>query len=231
MNKNFVDSSIESKTRLLYNKATKEMMIIVSGVEEGSETYSEVRKLVQNIVEIELKKLVDGRDPVNIETAEDITPQVSNITQESGAVGGFIKSAVNEPSEEEIPTKDDIIIKTDNISDQIDVKQEQDKETTSTNNEEGKCVNVADNIEDINTTPSNSENDVTSDTAEKNETADLTPASNDPTFLIKAGDTQLSVKDFAEANRLLQPRFMSGGKFRVAMTEIAVYEQAGYIHP
>lgn len=227
MNKSFADSSIESKTRLLYNKATKEMMVIISGVEEGSETYSEVRKLVQNIVEIELKKLVDGRDPVNIETAEDITPQVSNITQESGAVGGFIKNAVNEPLEEIAPTKDDSVTKTNNIANQIEVKQEQGEETTSTN--------VADNIENINTTSSNTEpvldKNNEADTAAKIETADLTPASNDPTFLIKAGDTQLSVKDFAEANRLLQPRFMSGGKFRVAMTEIAIYEQAGYTHP
>lgn len=226
MNKSFADSSIESKTRLLYNKATKEMMVIISGVEEGSETYSEVRKLVQNIIEIELKKLVDGRDLVNIETAEDITPQVSNITQESAA---------NEPLEEMAPTKDDSVTKTNNIVNQIEVKQEQGEETTSTNNGEGKCVNVADNIEDINKTPSNTEpvldKNNEADTAAKIETADLTPASNDPTFLIKAGDTQLSVKDFAEANRLLQPRFMSGGKFRVAMTEIAIYEQAGYTHP
>ena len=226
MNKSFADSSIESKTRLLYNKATKEMMVIISGVEEGSETYSEVRKLVQNIVEIERKKWVDGGDPVNIETAEDITPQVSNITQESAA---------NEPLEEIVPTKDDSVTKANNIANQIEVKQEQGKETTSTNNGEGKCVNVADNIEDINKTPSNTEpvldKNNEADTAAKIETADLTPASNDPTFLIKAGDTQLSVKDFAEANRLLQPRFMSGGKFRVAMTEIAIYEQAGYTHP
>ena len=190
--------SIESKIRLLYNKKSKEMMIVVSDVEEGSETYTEVRKLVKNLVEIELKKVVGGTEELNLEKAEDITPMPVTSTK---------CNEVTPAMPTEVATTEGPI----------------EAETSSVEATEATPVEAE-------VTPVETKEESEPTTVES-PTEDLTPKSDDPTFLIKAGDTQLSVKDFAEANRLFQPKFMTGGKFRVAPNEIAIYEKAGYVHP
>ena len=191
--------SIESKIRLLYNKKSKEMTIVVSDVEEGNETYAEVRKLVKNLIEIELKKVIGGTEELNLEKAEDITPMPA--TSIPIAPAAFIKAVTTEATS--VATTEVPPVEAEEAP--VEAKEEP--------------------------APTANEAPAETTTVESPEEEVLTPMSDDPTFLIKAGDTQLSVKDFAEANRLFQPKFMTGGKFRVAPNEIAIYEKAGYAHP
>lgn len=71
--------NLESKVKLLYNKGSKELTLIMEGVEPGDETYESAKKLVQDMIEIELKKIVYPEIPSNPEDNVDITPVPESI--------------------------------------------------------------------------------------------------------------------------------------------------------
>lgn len=190
--------NLESKVKLLYNKGSKELTLIMEGVEPGDETYESAKKLVQDMIEIELKKIVYPEIPSNPEDNVDITPVPENIKN---------------PETKE--NKD--ISKKEEVTSDIDEKPSETDtssaaESVSSNNET-EIVKEDTTVKEAEATPSvnNSENVNT-------------------TFAIKPGETQLNVKDFAEAHNLFQPKFMANNKFRVNKTEVHIYESAGYCH-
>lgn len=190
--------NLESKIKLLYNKGSKELTLIMEGVEPGDETYESAKRLVQDMIEIELKKIVYPEIPSNPEDNVDITPIPENIKNP-------------EPKE----NKD--ISKKEEVTSDIDEKPSE-TDTSS----------AAENVSSSNETEI-----VKEDTTVKE--AEATPSVNNPenvntTFAIKPGETQLNVKDFAEAHNLFQPKFMANNKFRVNKTEVHIYESAGYCH-
>lgn len=190
--------NLESKVKLLYNKGSKELTLIMEGVEPGDETYESAKKLVQDMIEIELKKIVYPEIPSNPEDNVDIIPVPENIKNP-------------EPKE----NKD--ISKKEEVTSDIDEKPSE-TDTSS----------AAESIS------SNNEAEIVKEDTTVKE-AEVTPSVNNPenvntTFAIKPGETQLNVKDFAEAHNLFQPKFMANNKFRVNKTEVHIYESAGYCH-
>ena len=190
--------NLESKVKLLYNKGSKELTLIMEGVEPGDETYENAKKLVQDMIEIELKKIVYPEIPSNPGNNVDIIPVPENIKNP-------------EPKE----NKD--ISKKEEVTSDIDEKP---SETDTSSAAESVSSNNEAEI-------------VKEDTTVKE--AEATPSVNNPenvntTFAIKPGETQLNVKDFAEAHNLFQPKFMANNKFRVNKTEVHIYESAGYCH-
>lgn len=190
--------NLESKVKLLYNKGSKELTLIMEGVEPGDETYESAKKLVQDMIEIELKKIVYPEIPSNPGDNVDIIPVPENIKNP-------------EPKE----NKD--ISKKEEVTSDIDEKPSE-TDTSS----------AAESIS------SNNEAEIVKEDTTVKE-AEVTPSVNNPenvntTFAIKPGETQLNVKDFAEAHNLFQPKFMANNKFRVNKTEVHIYESAGYCH-
>ena len=190
--------NLESKIKLLYNKGSKELTLIMEGVEPGDETYESAKKMVQDMIEIELKKIVYPEIPSNPEDNVDITPIPENIKNPE------------QKENRDISKKEEITSDIDKKSLETDISSA--AESVSSNNET-----------EI----------VKEDTIIKK--TEATPSVNNPenvntTFTIKAGETQLNVKDFAEAHNLFQPKFMANNKFRVNKTEIHIYESAGYCH-
>lgn len=190
--------NLESKVKLLYNKGSKELTLIMEGVEPGDETYESAKKLVQDMIEIELKKIVYPEIPSNPEDNVDITPVPENIKNP-------------EPKEnKDISRKEEVTSNIDEKPSETDTSSA--AENVSSNNET-EIVKEDTTVKETEATPSvnNSENVNT-------------------TFAIKPGETQLNVKDFAEAHNLFQPKFMANNKFRVNKTEVHIYESAGYCH-
>lgn len=199
----------ETKIRLLYNKETKELMMIVSPVEEGSEAYNKMRELAKEMVEIELKKVVSD-EKIDLEKSVDVTP--SSETKSTETKSEVKSEPVEVKPEAESKSAE---IKSEAETKSAETKSEAETKSTVTPTEETKSEPVEANAKTKSST-----------VAPVNKPA--TPLNT--TFVIKTGETQLSVKDFAEANGLFQPRFMSGNKFRVTEKEVEVYEKAGYTH-
>lgn len=190
--------NLESKVKLLYNKGSKELTLIMEGVEPGDETYESAKKLVQDMIEIELKKIVYPEIPSNPEDNVDITP---------------VPESIKNPE----PKENKDISKKEEVTSDIDEKPSE----TDTSSE-------AENVS------SNNETEIVKEDTTVKE-AEATPSVNNSenvniTFAIKPGETQLNVKDFAEAHNLFQPKFMANNKFRVNKTEVHIYESAGYCH-
>lgn len=188
--------NLESKVKLLYNKGSKELTLIMEGVEPGDETYESAKKLVQDMIEIELKKIVYPEIPSNPEDNVDITPVPENIKNP-------------EPKEsKDISKKEEVTSDIDEKPSETDTSSA--AESVSSNNE-AEIVKEDTTVKEATPSVNNSENVNT-------------------TFAIKPGETQLNVKDFAEAHNLFQPKFMANNKFRVNKTEVHIYESAGYCH-
>lgn len=190
--------NLESKVKLLYNKGSKELTLIMEGVEPGDETYESAKKLVQDMIEIELKKIVYPEIPSNPEDNVDITP---------------VPESIKNPE----PKENKDISKKEEVTSDIDEKPSE-TDTSS----------AAENVS------SNNETEIVKEDTTVKE-AEATPSVNNSenvniTFAIKPGETQLNVKDFAEAHNLFQPKFMANNKFRVNKTEVHIYESAGYCH-
>lgn len=207
----------ETKIRLLYNKAAKELVMVISPVEEGSEAYNKMKELAKEMVEIELKKVISD-EKIDLEKSVDITPSPETEVSKTAEVKSEAKSKPDETKPEK--KTEPVNVKSEEESKSVEmktaeVKSEAESKLTVTPTEEAKSEPV-----EANTKP------VTPIAASTNKST--TPLNT--TFVIKAGETQLSIKDFAEANGLFQPRFMSGNKFRVTEKEVEVYEKAGYSH-
>lgn len=190
--------NLESKVKLLYNKGSKELTLIMEGVEPGDETYESAKKLVQDMIEIELKKIVYPEIPSNPEDNVDIIPVPENIKNP-------------EPKEnKDISKKEEVTSDIDEKPSETDTSSA--AESVSSNNE-AEIVKEDTTVKEAETTPSVNN-----------------PENVNTTFAIKPGETQLNVKDFAEAHNLFQPKFMANNKFRVNKTEVHIYESAGYCH-
>lgn len=213
----------ETKIRLLYNKAAKELVMVISPVEEGSEAYNKMKELAKEMVEIELKKVISD-EKIDLEKSVDITPAPETEVSKTAEVKSEAKSKPDE-------TKPEKKTEPVNVKSEEEPKSVEIKTAESKSEAESKTAEVKSEAENKSTVTKSEP--VEANTKPVTPIAASTNKSTTPlntTFVIKTGETQLSIKDFAEANGLFQPRFMSGNKFRVTEKEVEVYEKAGYSH-